>query len=774
MDVEAKPPVVVSAGLVRREHPDDLRAVGRGVHVHAPRHRKFRLTEHRNVAVVGVGKEPQAAPLARHRQRRGAVAVGIGDGAAHGVEAGSDRVVGERREDHRVARLADDLHGATDAVVDVDPLTGRGESRTRAAELHHQTGVRAAHQPQAGRGVEVGDDDLAAHHVDDVGVVPDTLDRDLAAADGHAGHSAGRDPVATDERAAVAVISGVAGCEAGAAARVGNLTRVERVGVDADQVAGIAAEVVADDHRLGADHVDAGGVALEPAVRQPQAPLIDRERVERGEAPGHGRLAAAEADRSVVDRGRGTVVDHDAAPIAGGGSRGCRPDDERAAGPEAVVESAREDHPLLRRAFRVELAIAPLELDPGPLELHDDAGIDRQPSAASGPLHPAGRIVAANATGDEEIFGNHVGDVRACEPGRHGEPVDRLAELGADPQLDAVHRVVADDVAPDRGAGAAGALLEAVGIRRDRGTGAVADVVEGDGRPGGLQVQRRDRLQLRVDRHLAAAVADVRLADAVEEHPPRGGIGVLAEDDAAPLATGHCGPLTVGAATDGVVVEGGELHLVARRAQHLQRRTCPRDELRRAADVDHLPAELEHRPLVDHDRHACGHDERGTVFERLRAGEGRAHEVGRRSRPGRVPHDPHDRFTAARGRGRQTGRNRVERVCAGAGGARAGGELVDIDGVGGRRGAEPEIERAAGQPIAVAVERRAGRIDDRVGGLARRRERELQAVGPVRPTVGPAILHLRVEGRVAHARDREIVGVFRTGLGGRVELQADE
>ena len=246
--------------------------------------------------------------------------------------------------------------------------------------------------------MEVLNDDLVLQDVNDVDVVPDALDGDLLAANQHAadgaagGPAGGRvdlvdrvgDRVVADERAEVIVVAGVAVDVAGAAARIGPGDVGERVGVDADDRAPIVAEVVAQNHGLGAAGKDRGvfvraaavairarladGVVLDPAVGHAQVALMHLDHVELVEPALDGCLAAAVAEVGMINAGLRAGVHDDAAPIACGPRVGeIRTGAERAAGAEAVVAEAREDDRLAGGAFRDQLRGAPLQLDPRPL-----------------------------------------------------------------------------------------------------------------------------------------------------------------------------------------------------------------------------------------------------------------------------------------------------------------------------------------------------------------------------------------------------------------------
>ena len=861
MHLEAEPAVVVAAlllrrsrrvgagGVVGREHAEHLRVRRGGVLVETAGLRLLRLLDDCDVAVVGEWQELQASPVAGRWCRSDAVGIGVLGGQAERVEARADRVVLQRCENHGVAGLADHLHGAADPVVDVEAVAGRREPGGGTRELHHEAGVGRAHEPDAGRGVEVLDDDLVLEHVDDVDVVPDALDGDLLAADLHAadrpagGPAGGRvdrvgDAVVADERAEVVVVPRIAVDRAGAAARIGPGNVGERVGVDADDRAQIVAEFVADDHRLSAADEDrgcgvraaaiaigtgrAGGVVLDPAVGHPQVGLVRLDHVELVESALDGRLPAAEGDVGVVDAGLRTRVRDDAAPVSRGPSVGeVGMGEERAAGAEAVVAEAREDHRLAGGALGDQLRGASLQFDSRSLQFHDHPGIDREPAAptgeavgilerqgdargsgrrlcrqrdgpraidardrrAAGDARPldrhadpqvgglgeirdlegraaggAGAVklvdVAADSTVDEQVFLQHVDDVGALEPGRHVELVDHAAEIRANVHEQAIDRVVEQRVAADFRTRAAVALLEAVGIGRDAGPGAVGDRVEGQRRPRALELQRCVGTELRVDEYLAAAVGDGRLADGIQEHLLRGRVGVGPHDDAAPLAARLGGADTVRITADRVVVIRGELHVVGGGAQHLQRGRGPRrDRAGRGADVDDRGAELDDRTLVDHHGHALRHVERLAVGQSGSL-QGGADQVGQV----RIVADDADERLGAdvgdRGLDRVVGRGDRAVAAVGRG-------FVDVDRVGRRGGVEPEVEGTASRAVAVAVDRRARRIDDRGRGRARGLEAKLQLVGAVAAAAVAAVAHVGVEGGVPGAGNGDEVGARR-------------
>ena len=331
------------------------------------------------------------------------------------------------------------------------------------------------------------------------------------------------------------------------------------------------------------------------------------------------RRAAAEADIGLIDARRRTGVEHDAGPVASRGNIGLvAVGVERAAGTEPVVREAREDHPAAGQAFGIEPRRAAAEFDPRADEFHDDARIDREAASVAGAVLARDPHVPARPAVDHEIFGRDIDDVGALEPRGHGEPRESLARIRLDADEDAVDRVVREAIPTQFRSDASVGIVERVGVGRDRGAGALGDRVERDRRTGALELDRRERLELGIDHDLAAAEAELGVRDGVDERAPRGDVGILAQDDAAPLATGRHGPDAVAVTAHRVVVVRREPHLPAGRAEHLERGSRARrgGGERGTAHVDHGAAELEDGALVDHGRDPRRHVERRPVGER--------------------------------------------------------------------------------------------------------------------------------------------------------------
>ena len=255
---------------VRGQCAEHLGRIDGRIHVDRRRVRQFGLTHDRHVAIIRKLQELEAAPVAGGRRAGGAVGIGVAVRAAERIEARVHAVVSQRRHHDRIPGLPEHLHGAADPVVDVERDAARDEARIGAERLDDEARVGLAEEPQAGRGVEVAHLDLTCDHVDDVGVVPHTLDGEFLAPHLHAGGRATRraargrvdrvrDAIVPDERTEVVVEPTEAIDRARAAARVALQPVVERVGVDADERAAVVAEVVAHDRRLGAPHEDGRG-----------------------------------------------------------------------------------------------------------------------------------------------------------------------------------------------------------------------------------------------------------------------------------------------------------------------------------------------------------------------------------------------------------------------------------------------------------------------------------------------------------------------------------
>ena len=424
MHLEAKPAVIVAAlllgrfpcvrtgGVVGREHTEHLGSRRGGISVDSTSLSLLRLLDDRHIAIVREGEEFQAPPIAGGGCRYRSVGVRVLRRQANRVEARTDRVVLERCEDHGITRLADHVDGAADPIDDVESIAGRRETGGCSGELDDQAGIGLAHEPDAGGGVEVLDNDLVLEHIDDVDVVPDTLHRDLLAphlqaSDGSASRPACRridrvgDAVIANEQAAIVVVAGVAIDAARASARIGKRNIRERVGVDTDDRAEIVAEVVAQDHGLCTADKDRGsdvrassipvrcgrpvGVVLDPTMGHAEITLDHFNHVEPVEPALDRRLSAAKSYVRVVDaRLRASLYD-EAAPVA------CGPDVgqvaigvERAASPETIVAQARKDDRLGGRALGNQLRRAPLQFDPRPLHFHDRTWIHSEPATAAG------------------------------------------------------------------------------------------------------------------------------------------------------------------------------------------------------------------------------------------------------------------------------------------------------------------------------------------------------------------------------------------------------
>src|SRR5690606_32063298 len=95
------------------------------------------------------------------------------------------------------------LHRAADAVVNVEQFTCGGEAGVGAPELDDQAFGFATLQPQAAVGVVIAHADFVAHHVDNVGVVPDAFGSHFFGAHFQAVHAVTAKAVEPDHRAMI-------------------------------------------------------------------------------------------------------------------------------------------------------------------------------------------------------------------------------------------------------------------------------------------------------------------------------------------------------------------------------------------------------------------------------------------------------------------------------------------------------------------------------------------------------------------------------------------
>ncbi len=557
---------------------------------------------------------------------------------------------------------------------------------------------------------------------------------------------------------------------AGAPPRIGQGGVVHRVGVDRDRVALVVDDLVIDDHRLGAADEDrrplvgsqaaavaragvAVGVQLDRAVGDPHVGLVDFDGVELVESAGQGGFSAGVGELHVIEASPARRGEDQAAPLAGAG----RVDEavvarvEAAAHPVGVVLERGEHDRIARQAFGDQLA-GDLRVDPRSFELDDHTRIDPQPAVE--PRRRAER--PARRAVNQQVLGDDVDDVRVVPAAGHFELLGDAAELGGNPHEQAVDRVVEHGVAVDIGADPPLGLLEAGQVGGDRAPRAMPDLREGDRRPGADEVDRSVVVFQGADGHLAAAVLDVGPRDPVEKHAVGFVVGIGPEDEAAPVAPRLAGARPVAVAADRVVAERAEMDLFPRRAQHLHGGAVERNPLRRRADLDVRPLEFQDRPGVDHQGHVLGHLQQLAVGQ-LGADVVVADQVRRvvvrgfdQAISAAVADDAHH---VARLGVFQCSVDfvigRFERTVA----AGASGRLVDKQRA--IAHAEPEVECAAGQPVGVAVKRRAGGVDQGRGRLGL--EGQLQLVRAVGPAAEPGILDRRVDLADPRAHHADIV-----------------
>ena len=398
-------------------------------------------------------------------------------------------------------------------------------------------------------------------------------------------------------------------------------------------------------------------------------------------------------------------------------------------------------------------AFGSVQVQIGELVLH--CGTDQQRAAGSWRLldqaHVRGYRFLQRATrgaADDQVFADEVGDVGVVPAGGHIQRGQRTTGGGGSFDEQAVDRVVEQDVAADIwadagivGSEAAGELVarfgearlfKAVRIGRDGRIGAEADgVVEQCGAALG-HLDRTDGRAGSGDGDLATTVANIRVRHEVQEDAIAfvaaktfAAVDVFMEVQPAPIARAGCGAERVGVLALGLVAIAGEVDGLLRRAQHLQSGQAVVDRGVEAACSNARALQFENGTGVDHHRHAARHLQIQTIGEDLIAHAAAANFIGGTvvRRAGTAQHA--DDVAWQQQAGWPFAQvQRVERLswrAEGGPGLRATKALVDEDGLGlssgchahGSGRAEPKIEIAASDPVAVAVDRCAGGVFDR-------------------------------------------------------------
>ena len=213
--------------------------------------------------------------------------------------------------------MSQDLQGTADAIVDIQRHAVGGQSGRRAQHLHDQAFPRAAQQPQSAERVVIEDLDLVEEDMDDIGVVPGRLGRQVRAPHDHAVGGIVAQAVEPDERAEVGVELREPLRQSRRAPWVRTIKRLHRVGVDADGRPQVVLEDVIHDHRLGAADEDhraviaaataavaralAARIILEGAVGQTHVGLVNFHGRKQVEAPFDRRRTAGKSEQRVID-----------------------------------------------------------------------------------------------------------------------------------------------------------------------------------------------------------------------------------------------------------------------------------------------------------------------------------------------------------------------------------------------------------------------------------------------------------------------------------------
>ena len=265
-DFESEPQVVVAAGLIGSQFAQELRAVRCVVVATGRSAGRLALEHHFDVAVVAILIQPHATPVARPRDALNAVVVGIVLQFAGRCLAGAHRVVLQRRKHDGEVGLAHNMQDAADPVVDLERPPGNGNSRTdrgieivaRTGELDDKLVGGTALQTQAAVGVKVGHDNLIEQDVNDVRIVPGALGRQRFTTNDNGVQRVVEHNVFANQRTLVLKVAFTIFDQSGSTPRIGLQCLIQRVGVDGQRRCRVVANLVIQNHRLGAEDIDRG------------------------------------------------------------------------------------------------------------------------------------------------------------------------------------------------------------------------------------------------------------------------------------------------------------------------------------------------------------------------------------------------------------------------------------------------------------------------------------------------------------------------------------
>ena len=262
--------------------------------------------------------------------------------------------------------------------------------------------------------MEIGNDNLALQHVDDVRVVPDGLSREGFSANDDTVHCIAAQQVPHDERTLVVTVATESVIESRRTTIVALQLRRHRVRVDRKYRAGVVAEDVVDDHRLGAagedrargigsasvtpcrcGAADAIPILFKDAVGHAQLCLMSFNHVEAGEVAVGRNDISAEGDQCTVNAGGRIRSQIDTAPQAH--TRSATGADligtqavvvvriERPAGTVAIVQTRSDDDLATGYSFSYQLG-AHADFNPRTFELQDHVRVNHEAGVKSGAI----------------------------------------------------------------------------------------------------------------------------------------------------------------------------------------------------------------------------------------------------------------------------------------------------------------------------------------------------------------------------------------------------
>ena len=202
-----------------------------------------------NVAIVGVTVDVDASPVIA-RTRTGSVAIGVLLEQPLQVKTGTDRVVSQRRQNHGLSWLPDDMQHPADAIRNIQWRAACRKACGTTGQFHDEAFGRAAFKPNSTIGMQIRDIDLIQQKMHNVRIVPDTLCGERLAANQHSVSGVTVKNIVTEQGPLVVSVVQLAISYPRGSARIGHKIFVQCVHIDIDDGAAVGKKRVIQQNRL--------------------------------------------------------------------------------------------------------------------------------------------------------------------------------------------------------------------------------------------------------------------------------------------------------------------------------------------------------------------------------------------------------------------------------------------------------------------------------------------------------------------------------------------